>query len=81
MGRPGPAEEIAALVAFLLSDRNTYLTGQTIPIDGGFLCNDALPLRASPFAPARAIIKLIFQPTLPGSRPLGIAHQGRGPGR
>jgi 3-oxoacyl-[acyl-carrier protein] reductase len=30
-------EEIAQLVAFLLSDENTYITGQTLTIDGGFL--------------------------------------------
>ena len=29
--------EIAKLVSFLLSDNNTYITGQTIIIDGGFL--------------------------------------------
>jgi len=29
--------EIAQLVAFLLSDENTYITGQTIIIDGGYL--------------------------------------------
>lgn len=37
LGRLAQPEEIAALVAFLVSDRNTYLTGQCIPIDGGFL--------------------------------------------
>lgn len=31
-------EEIANLVAFLCSKKNTYLTGQTIVIDGGFTC-------------------------------------------
>jgi 3-oxoacyl-[acyl-carrier protein] reductase len=31
-------EEIANLVAFLCSEKNTYLTGQTITIDGGFTC-------------------------------------------
>jgi 3-oxoacyl-[acyl-carrier protein] reductase len=30
-------EEIAKLVAFLLSNENTYITGQTLVIDGGFL--------------------------------------------
>jgi len=30
--------EIAELVAFLCSDKNTYITGQTIAIDGGYLC-------------------------------------------
>ncbi len=38
MGRLAQPEEIATLVAFLVSERNTYLTGQCIPIDGGFLC-------------------------------------------
>ena len=38
MGRLAQPEEIATLVAFLVSDRNTYLTGQCIPIGGGLLC-------------------------------------------
>lgn len=29
-------EEIANLVLFLISNKNTYITGQTIYIDGGF---------------------------------------------
>jgi len=37
LGRLAKPEEIAEFVAFLVSDRNTYLTGQCIPIDGGFL--------------------------------------------
>jgi NAD(P)-dependent dehydrogenase (short-subunit alcohol dehydrogenase family) len=35
LGRPGTAEEIAELVAFLLSDRSEWITGETISIDGG----------------------------------------------
>ncbi len=35
LGRPGRPEELGDLVAFLCSPRNTYLTGATIPIDGG----------------------------------------------
>ncbi len=31
-------EEIAALVAFLISDKNSFMTGQTLFIDGGFSC-------------------------------------------
>ena len=30
--------EIAELVAFLASEKNSYLTGQTVIADGGFLC-------------------------------------------
>jgi len=36
--RLGEPSEVAELVAFLCSDKNTYITGQTIAIDGGYLC-------------------------------------------
>jgi 3-oxoacyl-[acyl-carrier protein] reductase len=35
VGRPGKPEEIAATVAFLLSDDAAYITGQTIHVNGG----------------------------------------------
>jgi 3-oxoacyl-[acyl-carrier protein] reductase len=35
MGRLGHPDEFAALVAFLASERASYITGTTIPIDGG----------------------------------------------
>ena len=35
MGRPGTAEEIAAVFAFLASDESSYITGQTIFACGG----------------------------------------------
>lgn len=35
MGRPGSAEEIAAVFAFLASDDATYITGQTLYACGG----------------------------------------------
>lgn len=31
-------EELARTAAFLCSEENTYLTGQTIVVDGGFIC-------------------------------------------
>jgi NAD(P)-dependent dehydrogenase (short-subunit alcohol dehydrogenase family) len=34
-GRPGKSEEIAAMVAFLASERSAYTTGCIVTIDGG----------------------------------------------
>jgi NAD(P)-dependent dehydrogenase (short-subunit alcohol dehydrogenase family) len=36
LGRLAKPAEIAAVVAFLCSPRNTYITGQTIVVDGGY---------------------------------------------
>jgi 3-oxoacyl-[acyl-carrier protein] reductase len=35
VGRLGEAQDVANLVAFLVSDEASYLTGQTIALDGG----------------------------------------------
>lgn len=35
--KPGTTEDVANLVAFLVSDRAAYITGQVIQIDGGML--------------------------------------------
>jgi 3-oxoacyl-[acyl-carrier protein] reductase len=37
MGRYGSVEEFAAMAAFLLSARASYVTGSTVRVDGGYI--------------------------------------------
>lgn len=39
LGRLGAAEEVASMVSFLASDKASYITGQTIHVDGGMVTN------------------------------------------
>ena len=38
LGRQGQPEEVAQLIAFLLSDESCYITGSVVPVDGGWTC-------------------------------------------
>ena len=37
LGRMGEPDEVARVVLFLCSDLSTYITGETIVVDGGYL--------------------------------------------
>ena len=37
MGRVGQVDELVGIAVFLASDASSFVTGQTIPVDGGFL--------------------------------------------
>jgi 3alpha(or 20beta)-hydroxysteroid dehydrogenase len=52
MGRPGSAEEVAALVLFLLSEKAAYITGAEISIDGGYAAHGGAKLIADAMARA-----------------------------
>lgn len=47
MGRLGSVTDIAPVIAFLLSEESAFVTGQTLPVDGGITAGD---LRLTPFA-------------------------------
>ncbi len=41
VGRPGRAAEVAAAVAFLACEEASYITGQTLVVDGGNIIQEA----------------------------------------
>ena len=73
MGRPGHVDEIASAAVFLASDMSTYLTGQTLHVDGGHPRRERLVSRpADRRVPARtAPLTSDSTPRRPGRRMCG----------
>lgn len=55
MGRAGLPEEIAEVIAFLASDRASYVTGVTLPVDGGWSAFGAPPAKLGTVADKRVL--------------------------
>lgn len=48
LGRPARAEEVAAVIAFLLSEDASYVNGAVLPVDGGGIAVDAATVPYDP---------------------------------
>ncbi|CDN90497.1 SDR family NAD(P)-dependent oxidoreductase [Hydrogenophaga intermedia] len=56
MGRCGAPEEIAEAIAFLASERAAYITGVTLPVDGGWLGFGAPPAKLGTVEHKRVVL-------------------------
>jgi 3alpha(or 20beta)-hydroxysteroid dehydrogenase len=54
--RVGQSDEVAAIVAFLLSDAAAYISGAEIPVDGGFTSSGGAKIMADRIAALRPAV-------------------------
>ncbi|RMN73798.1 Short-chain dehydrogenase [Pseudomonas syringae pv. papulans] len=46
LGRPGEAEDVRDVIAFLASDDARFVTGVNLPVDGGLSASNGQPPQA-----------------------------------
>jgi NAD(P)-dependent dehydrogenase (short-subunit alcohol dehydrogenase family) len=68
--RAGTTDEIASVVAFLLSDESSYMTGETVSVDGGSaIVSTVRPSGGAGAWDFASLDRQVHSPSSPGDQP------------